>query len=279
MNYNELPLTFDAVQKLDRVSFADRGRLPGGSGIYFVMYGDPIHRIAYIGKAKNFQQRWVGHHRIPECVLLSKLSVPVEIAWVSVPEEDLESAERQLIATFTPPLNDGPTLATDRVRSIPALRQTHTADDILAEHRARQQGAKEFLASETFWNACNDEDGDLLCVWPFVDGTQLVELDMLWACRDSHDLEPFRVVTPPLFAANKSGVVEPDNDYEVSWVERRDWILRVARQVDSFIFAVAMFHTAALNDEDRRKIFGLLASEPTLESSFRCNPEVLAKLS
>ncbi|WP_144429524.1 GIY-YIG nuclease family protein [Myxococcus hansupus] len=102
MDYHSLPLTRDDVLKLQRVVFQDRGQLPVESGIYFVLYGEPPERIAYIGKAKNFQKRWVGHHRIPEFILLTKLYIPVSIAWVVVPIVELESNEMFLISTFAP---------------------------------------------------------------------------------------------------------------------------------------------------------------------------------
>lgn len=276
MDYKNTPLTLENVRALPKVRFEDLGQLPSTSGIYFVLYGDDPQRLAYVGKAKSFQRRWIGHHRIPECALLRKLGVSVVIAWFSCPEPELPEVERKLISVFSPPLNDGPTLLTEQIRAAAPPPTSHTVESILEEVAKRQSFALGALTSEEFWNQCNGDDGDLLTLWPFADGVDIVDVNMLWAERDNHCLSAFRVVTPPLFDANDSGTAEPNKDYEVSWLERRDWTLQVARQVDSFIFAVATFHASGLAAAERRRVFELLAKEPTLEQTIRDKPQLLS---
>lgn len=277
MDYRSLPLTLTDVLSLQRIGFQNRGQLPVGSGIYFVLYGDPPGRIAYIGKAKNVQRRWIGHHRIPEFTLLSKLFIPVDIAWVSVPVDDLDETEAFLISTFGPPLNDGLTLDVAKSRMLPSVGPSQSPEGILEEFRARRENAIDLLVTEEFWNVCNDDDGDLLCVWPYVDDAVMVEFDMLWAQNDNHDTQPSRVIMPPLIRANDSGIVAPNREYEASWTERLDWTLQVARQVDSFLMAIVCSHIAALDEEARRQVLSLIAREPGVERSIRENPERLAR--
>lgn len=277
MDFRSLPMTLEEVLKLARVKFSNRDKLPAESGIYFVLYGDAPGRIAYIGRAKSFRHRWIGHHRVPEFVLLTKLGIPSEIAWIAVDEDELKAAERSLIAIFTPPLNDGPTLKVSRSRSV-TLRDPPNAEDIVEEFRARRDGAIELLTSEDFWNTCNDRDGDLLTVWPFANGAKLIELDMHWTCHDNHGLNPPRIVEPPSFSANESGVAEPKEDYEASWTERFAWTLDVARQVDSFLIGIVAYHSAGLKEEIRQLTFALILDEPGVEGTLRSNPELLDKL-
>src|SRR6266542_423997 len=99
-----LPRTLDEILRLPRVTFLDRGLLPPAAGIYFVLFEATPVRLAYIGKAESFRARWIGHHREPDFQLLTTLGIAVEIAWAEVTVADLDQAEREMVATFKPPL-------------------------------------------------------------------------------------------------------------------------------------------------------------------------------
>ncbi len=265
-----LPSTLEEILSLPRVHFRDRGHLPSRSGVYFILYESGLARLAYIGKAENFQKRWVGHHRLPECQLLDMLGIPIEIAWSEVPLEYLRNAEDYLIKSLLPPLNDRISLGHNRRRlSIPRQSNFTNASEILSDFDARKEHAFELLQSEELWDQCNDEDGDLLCVWPFPNGIVLCDVNYLFMYEDSHDLYPSRVPYPPKFRANHSGIVQPKVHYAATTSERQEWTRAVARQVDSFLLAIASTHGASVNVAVRREVLGKLATTSTLEEIIR----------
>jgi predicted GIY-YIG superfamily endonuclease len=85
------------------------------SGLYFVVAHTPEPQLVYIGKAKNFSQRWKSHHRQPEINLLEKLGLAVDIHWLElrVSNEVLIQWENQLIKDLSPALNDTLTMAVE----------------------------------------------------------------------------------------------------------------------------------------------------------------------
>lgn len=262
----DLPNTLQDMLALPRVHFRDRSLLPEVSGIYFVLYGAAQIRLAYVGKAENLRKRWVGHHRLPECHLLDTLGLAVELAWLELPSSDLDLAERLLIGRMLPPLNDRHGLSQARKRlSAETDRDLRTAAEIVSDYRARKEHAFELLASDDFWNACNSDDGDLLCVWAYPDGSALCDFNELWSQSDAHKLAPSRVPCPPSFAANTSGAAVPAPDYSATAAERRSWLCSVARQVDSWLVGVAAHQAAAVSSSVRREVLAALAQESSIE--------------
>lgn len=159
---------------------------------------------------------------------------------------------------------------------LPPVGPSQSIEGILEEFRARRENAVDLLVTEEFWNACNDDEGDLLCVWPFVDEAVTVDFNDLWAQEDNHYTQPSRVIYPPLIRAN-NGAAAPNRSYEASWAERLEWTLEVARQVDSFLMAIVGSHVAALDEECRHQVLSRIARESSVERILRENPERLAR--
>jgi len=273
-----LPSSMKAVLALERVHFRDRDLLPESPGIYFVLYGESKLRLAYLGRAANIHQRWIGHHRLPEFSLLTMLGLNVEIAWHHlVDDKELAEAEHFLISALSPPLNDGMTLTAGRNRSLPRTQDVRSAAGVVADFRARRQHALATVSSEEFWNDCNaEEDGDLMSLWPFPDHAETMDVNLQMR-YESHNLTPFRVVTPPTYAANDSYWVGPKPNYSASWSERYSWTLEAARQVDCFLFAVAWSYAADFDLAERQRTFTLLLAEETVESTLRKDPSMVGK--
>jgi len=259
---NNLPRTLDDVLRLPRVAFLDRGLLPSSPGVYFVLFEANPVRLAYVGKAEDFRARWTGHHREPDLELLISLGIAVEIAWVSVPKATLATVERELIGIFRPPLNDRPTHQSRQHRlRIERPTVLSTAAQIVQDFRDRRGQALDALNSDEFWDACNNDDGDLLCLWPFPDEVVLPALDDVWSYRDSHPIRAFRVPNPPSFEANTGGWVSPEEGFRATSAERRQWIHLVALQVDAWLSAVATYQATAVSPELRREVLSALARE------------------
>lgn len=77
-----------------------KSALPKCSGIYFAI--DSEGRIQYIGRSKNINQRWAGHHRNEQLLKIGG----VRIAWLEISDHSLlPDIESALIEWFVPPLN------------------------------------------------------------------------------------------------------------------------------------------------------------------------------
>ena len=253
------PLDIESVLQLPHVHFRDRGYLPENSAIYFVVYSCGAPKVAYVGKAKSLKKRWIGHHRIPECVLLDTLNIAAEIYWWELETAVIDEAEKRLIAAHAPPLNDRLGLNRVRAQVSSKIRTTfrHEAE-ILSESASRREHAIDAILSDSVWNCCNSEDGDLICVWPFPGVTELVSINDLWMYSDNHDLIPSRVPYPPTFYSDAAA---PEPDYESSTEERKLWLLQVARQCDCFINSVALWHAASIGLERQGPLLQQLLSD------------------
>ena len=88
------------IAALPSVTFGARRELPAVQGVYFV---SADASVLYIGKAKNLNQRWAGHHRITELAAMPG----VTISWLRFDgDEDLLSQiETACIEYFNPALN------------------------------------------------------------------------------------------------------------------------------------------------------------------------------
>jgi hypothetical protein len=189
------------------------------------------------------------------------------VYWCDVADDMiLGQIEVELIRTLCPPLNTSLTLQEHRGET--AAKGPVGAEGcarILAEFCSRRDGAYSLLCSDELWDSCNDhEDGDLICFWPFPGGAELVNFHDLWCVNDGHPFYGFRVPTPPAFAANRSGVVEPVPDYKEKFEERREWLRDIARQTDSWILAVVTYHGSFLPRRERKRLFAMLEKEKTL---------------
>ncbi len=222
----EVPRTFADILALPRHRFIDRGLLPDEPGIYFVLYETVNVRLAYLGKAQSIQARWTGHHRMPDLQMLEALSIPVQIAWVTIQRWDLTEAEAALIATFRPPLNNR--LRPSRRRSAPRespAGPAPTCPEIIADYRVRRDRAVEALEGDDVWDACNDADGDLLCPMPYPDGLKLINIqDFFWHGISGVE-SPERVPETP----------EVEHGRPATTVERNEWLREVARQIDAWL--------------------------------------------
>lgn len=108
-------INMDGVLTLPSLPSQHKEFLPEVSGLYFVIAYTPEPQLVYLGKAKNFFQRWQKHHRQPEVNLLQKLGLDVDIHWLElrVTDEILSQWENQLIKDLSPALNDTLTMATE----------------------------------------------------------------------------------------------------------------------------------------------------------------------
>ena len=189
MKLSDLPRSLEEILNLPNVHFIDRALLPNESGIYFVIFEAQNQRIAYLGKAKNIQKRWAGHHREPELWMLTSLGIPVDIAWVKLEEKYLDEAEKFLIEVFRPPLNDIHTLESKRQRSGQQNnRHYKTVPEVLQDYRDRKHQAVQLLKSDTFWESCNSDDGDLICPWIYPHKVELCDVGDLCYYSDMGSL-------------------------------------------------------------------------------------------
>ena len=278
MQLPDLPRSLEEILNLPNVHFIDRALLPNESGIYFVIFEVQNQRIAYVGKAKNIQKRWAGHHREPELWMLTSLGIPVDIAWVKLEEKYLDEAEKFLIAVFRPPLNDIHTLESNRQRSGQQNnRHYKTVPEVLQDYRDRKHQAVQLLKSDTFWEVCNSSeddndlgyDGDLTCPWIYPNSVELCSVRDLCYYFDTHSIRPTVVPYPPAFAANNSGKVEPKEGYVATNTEKTSWLIQVALQIDAWLVAVAYYHAAEISPSVVRQTLQSLASEKTVEQTFR----------
>lgn len=108
-------ISMTGVFSLPSVPSHHKDFLPEVSGLYFVITHAPEPQLVYLGKAKNFSQRWQNHHRQPEINLLEKLGLAVDIHWLElrVSDEILSQWENQLIKDLSPALNDTLTMTTE----------------------------------------------------------------------------------------------------------------------------------------------------------------------
>jgi hypothetical protein len=269
MNFANLPRSLEEVLHLPQVHFIDRTLLPSESGLYFVIFEAKEQRLAYLGKAENLRMRWAGHHREPELWLLTCLGIPVDIAWIEVEKEYLERAENFLIEVFRPPLNDIHTLQTKKRR----LGKNNnynltTPSEVLQDFRDRRLNAVELLRSDAFWEACNSEDGDLICPWVYPDGTELYSINNIEINYDNHDILPSRVPCPPAFAADDSSSIQPKDGYVATTTEKRYWLNEVAQQIDAWLVAVARYKSAQISLSAVRQTLQALSKEETIEEIF-----------
>lgn len=93
------PVLLD-VFTLECLPLEDRAKLPESPSVYFALSASD--EILYIGKAKSLLSRWQGHHRLEQL----KRFKSVRVAWVEVPEAELDSFERYCIKLHNPPLNN-----------------------------------------------------------------------------------------------------------------------------------------------------------------------------
>lgn len=83
--------------------------LPKVSGIYFVLARlNGGTKIVYLGETDNFQRRWASHHRSAEILMLRRLEIPIDIAWLEIRGDAqlLKSWEKRLKHSLNPALND-----------------------------------------------------------------------------------------------------------------------------------------------------------------------------
>jgi len=87
---------------LPSVAFEARRDLPTVQGIYFASVPGTM---LYIGKAKNINQRWLGHHRKADVAAWKG----VTLSWLAFDgsAELLDEIERACIEYFNPVLNGG----------------------------------------------------------------------------------------------------------------------------------------------------------------------------
>ena len=269
INLSNLPRSLEEVLKLPNVHFIDRTLLPNESGIYFVIFEAQKQRLAYVGKAENLRMRWAGHHREPELWLLTCLGIPVDIAWIEVEKEYLKTAEKFLIEVFRPPLNDIHTLETKR-RSLVrnnVRANIKTVPEVLQDYRDRKYQAVTLLQSDEFWEACNSEDGDLICPWIYPDESELCNINEPFN-SDTHNIIPSRVPYPPSFAANRGSGIATKEGYIATNTEKRHWLSEVAQQIDTWLVAVAHYHATQISVSAVRQMLQALSSEETVEELF-----------
>lgn len=89
--------------ELSSVSLCERKHLPSCTAIYFAI--DSQNRILYVGKAKNLAARWKNHHRLHALENIDR-EHPVRLAWQAWNEESLNEAEKILILSHQPLLNN-----------------------------------------------------------------------------------------------------------------------------------------------------------------------------
>jgi hypothetical protein len=87
---------------LPYVDLDDKTDLPSSPGLYFVIDGEAL---LYIGRSKDLNQRWKGHHRYKQIKATAKNP---QIAFLDCDDETLLWVERDVINRFNPTLNDTP---------------------------------------------------------------------------------------------------------------------------------------------------------------------------
>jgi hypothetical protein len=85
---------------LPYVDLDDKTDLPSSPGLYFVIDGEAL---LYIGRSKDLNQRWKGHHRYKQIKATAKNP---QIAFLDCDDETLLWVERDVINRFNPALND-----------------------------------------------------------------------------------------------------------------------------------------------------------------------------
>lgn len=81
----------------------DRANLPSKPGLYAVK---SLGRVMYVGKSVNLKRRWQGsgHHRYDQACNL----VFPHLAYITMPERAIHTAEARLIDRLNTPWNDTP---------------------------------------------------------------------------------------------------------------------------------------------------------------------------
>lgn len=97
-----MSITLDPLQ-LPSVPLGDRKQLPTCPAIYFAI--DSQNRILYVGKAKDLSARWKNHHRLYKLETIDH-EFPVRLAWQPWDTTSLDEAEKRLILTLQPLLNN-----------------------------------------------------------------------------------------------------------------------------------------------------------------------------
>jgi hypothetical protein len=88
------------IAALPRVALEARCQLPKCQGIYFAVVAG---EVVYIGKAKNLNNRWLGHHRLIDL----KQYDDVVLSWLQVDGDTLllNAVESACIERFRPAMN------------------------------------------------------------------------------------------------------------------------------------------------------------------------------
>ena len=118
LNILTMSRSLDPLQ-LPSVPLTQRNHVPACSAIYFAL--DSSNRVLYVGKAKNLASRWKNHHRLHKLKEINQES-PVRLAWQTWNEADLSAAEKSLIMSLQPLLNNTEVEAPAIVPSEVALR-------------------------------------------------------------------------------------------------------------------------------------------------------------
>ncbi|MGB1091794.1 MAG: GIY-YIG nuclease family protein, partial [Oceanobacter sp.] len=84
----------DALNTLPALPFNDREQLPGRAGIYIVTLLK--EQILYIGKTKNFNTRWLAHHKLNE-IKDGYGTDKILIAFCELSENEIDISEAALI--------------------------------------------------------------------------------------------------------------------------------------------------------------------------------------
>lgn len=108
--------------QLSSVTLSERKELPTCTAIYFAI--DSRNRVLYVGKAKNLAARWKNHHRLHALEQMDK-EYPVRLAWQAWNEESLNEAEKSLILSYQPLLNN------TKVEMPSVIPSEHTVRDFL----------------------------------------------------------------------------------------------------------------------------------------------------
>lgn len=201
--------------------------------------------------------------------LLTSLGIDVSIHWCESDAGRLPTDEAAMITLFRPPLNERSTSRTRQPRlGLQPEPGLATLDDILRDFRSRRDKAVEALRGDELWDACNDDDGDLLTAWAYPHETELIRFDEIWMCSDSHSLAPCRVPLPPGFGANDTGVIVPNPNYRATSAERRQWLM----EVDVWLTGVVEYHAAIVSAEMRRDVLVAMSREKTVSALYDQTP-------
>ena len=86
-----------------RLPLRDRSHLPSKPGLYAVV---SLWRVFYVGRAVDLRDRWQGkgHHRYRQA---RHLVMPY-LAYIELPKQRINGAEKELIRRVDPPWNGSP---------------------------------------------------------------------------------------------------------------------------------------------------------------------------